>query len=457
MRHGILALASICLTIQVGTAWAEGLLYRSVATGRWVGIAARSDALPGGSAFAGTVFAGFPIATEAAIDSSTGLCTATVAVFSATLKAAAPNTGIFLYDALTDEIHDGVIEGEATPIGGVWAPLSRQNPSIAIDPALCRAHVVFRGKANGSGTSNQDTGIFDAVISLADFSLLGVSVIAREGVTTAPAPFPAAAVFNDFASARPSAAYDAGLASIGAAFQAKVTGGGTGAGNDSGIFLSTSLGLFTAAREGDSSCMPGWVGAGALYADFPSTLPALVGSGCGAPFCVAYRAKSSVGPMASDSAIEVAQPLTGCGSASHAAVEGQATPAGGTFADLLSTTPIAYNGTPGVGTAFVARIASLSGTSKAVFQGDPLTGPTIVVARHGQPDTPLSEGSVVLASDPSPAVDALGDVAFVTAVSGFSSGLFLFNSTSANPAQLVSLGGHGPQIDRLGNMTARFR
>src|SRR5262249_23490847 len=149
----------------------------------------------------GRSFSGFsgglkaPIAAVAA--GTCGGSDVVVAAFSAKVKGSAPNSGLFLYDATTDTISDIVVEGDSTPIGGTWKALDGINPGVGIDAFTCTLHVVFRGRAAGVA-AGMDTGIFDAAFTLPSLAPLAPTVIAQEGVTLGPAPFPGGTLFADF-------------------------------------------------------------------------------------------------------------------------------------------------------------------------------------------------------------------------------------------------------------------
>ena len=193
--------ATLCVSTMPSVAGASGLAYRNVTTGTWKGIAAAGDTRLAG-VYGGKTFAGFSANARAPIESLVaGVCggsAVVVAAFEARVTGPAPNTGVFLYDALTDTIMDVAIEGGVTPIGGTWKTFNGINPTVAIDPTTCLVNVGFRGQASGVPATS-DTGAFDALFGpLPALTPAGILVIAQEGVTAAPLPFPGGAVFADF-------------------------------------------------------------------------------------------------------------------------------------------------------------------------------------------------------------------------------------------------------------------
>jgi len=462
---GVVAVCMALLSVPEMAA-ATGLAYRDATTGRWKGIAANGDVRSGG-AFAGKKFAGFSGTIKASIDAipagPCGVAPSVVAAFSGHLATPSPNTGLFLYDATTDTIMDAVIQGAATPIGGTWKPFSNNNPAIAIDASTCLVHVYFRGQA--TGVAPNDTGIFDAAFGpLPGFAAGPVTVVAQEGVTPAPAPFPGASVFGDFPAAlHVTAASDlvfGGDAHV--AFRGQVTGGGVTGANNSGVFLATTAvpGIKTAAREGDVTCPPTF--GGTSFSEFPAAIDLAIGD----PFAgngpqVVFRAKSAGAPPTSDTAVIDTAPVgLPCGVAvMFPAVEGAATPVGGTYAEFPSSTPVAASGGGGGFPPTIAFLSNVTGGTapKALFYSI-LFGPTISVVAQGLPGTTLGSGAVGLSPGTlSPSVNSDGYLIFRASVSGAGTGLFFFNSL-AGPVVPESVAGayRNARLDRLGNMTARF-
>jgi hypothetical protein len=467
MKGRILLLVAGMISIVPRGSDAAGLLYRSVSTGQWVGIAAANDTRATG-VFATRQFKTFPGAAKAPLaylpgGAGCGVDPISVAAFSAQLTGSAPNTGIFLYDATTDTIIDAVIEGATTPAGGTFKALNGTNPGVAIEVPACKLHVFFRATIVGAPLAS-DTGIFDATFDLtSSFASLGISVIAHEGTTLAPNPaFPATSTFGDFSSMVKVSARDypnGGSRVPSLAFRGKIIGGGVTGTNDTAVFVwSPLVGFFPVAKEGDPSCAPNWAMAGSMYDDFPASME-IAASGAytpGNPSAV-YRAKGRGAPTSgTDTAIELG--LTeGCGAAFTVVwgIEGQPTPAGGTHGDFPPSTPldgVSGDPHPEHEVAFLGTIVG-GAAPKALF----LIGNSYFANfRHGFPDTALAGAALSLPANIGPALGAGGRLAFRGSISGLTSGLLTFHNTNANPAQLLSFAGSRAQVDKAGNMTARF-
>ncbi|MBI4515801.1 MAG: hypothetical protein HY699_08295 [Deltaproteobacteria bacterium] len=434
---------------------AEGLIYRDGATGLSKAIVSSGDTKAAGLCV-GSTFAGFPISAKATIDSvGAGPCgtAKTLASFSAKFKVPAlpsANTGIFLYDAATGAIIDVVGEGDPTPLGAgtTWGDFGGNNPAVVIEEApACIAHVFFRAKVEGAPAAS-DTGIFAARFSLPGLALVWTGAYFVEGGGGTALPFPAGSVWGDFpASTKIDAVSGAGSGTFKLGFRAQVTGAGVTNSNDTGLFLyrDESEALYTAAREGDPTCVPTWPGGGAVFDDFPASLPVVVAD-AGVPFAM-FRAKSRGGPMASDTAIVVAYPAPTCGTVG-AASENDLAPVGGLYADFPASTKVATTGGYGV---FTARVTGGPGATKVL-----VLNLTTAVARQGMPDSALGALPISLPADPGLTVNDAGTVMFNMTVSGYPTGLFAYNSgLGVVPAQAVTFGCRNAQIDDLGNSTAR--
>jgi len=465
------AAVAVCATLLTAPrlVTASGLAYRDAVTGFWMGIAQSGDVRATG-AYAGKTFAGFSGNTKVAIDAiPAGPCDvnpSVVAAFSGHVAGAPPNSGLFLYDALADTISDAVIQGAATPIGGTWQSFNGNTPAIAIDASTCLVHVYFRGQAVGAAPN--DTGIFDAAFGpLPNLVPAGpVVVVAQEGVTPAPLPFPGGSVFSVFpASLRVTAASDlvAG-GDVHVAFRGQVSGGGVSGANNTGVFLATSSApgvIFTAAREGDVGCAPTWSG-GTTFAEFPAALDVGIGDPI-VPFGpqVVFRAKSAGGLPTNDTAIIDVVPVgLPCGVAfAIPAIEGGATPLGGTYKELAGATPVTAGGGGGGLPTNVAFLANISGgpAPKALFFYGSPAFTAVTVAAQGLAGTALGAGTVSLAPGTlGLSVNALNDLTFRASVSGAGSGLFMFNPAGPVAPESLAGGYRNARLDRLGNMTARF-
>ncbi len=468
---GALAVCAVFL-FAPGMAIASGLAYRDVGTGRWKGIAKNGDMRTGG-AFATRSFVNSGFASskaKAAIDAiPAGPCggaPSVLAAFSGVVTGAAPNSGLFLYDATTDTILDIAVEGDATPIGGVWKPFAGIHPAIGIDSSTCLVHVAFRGLATGLGvTPNTDTGVFSATFGpLPSLAPVGpVGVIAQEGVTLAPPPFPSGSVFREFSPLlHLAAAGDTGAAGVHAAFPGWVSGPGVFGSNDTGVFMVTTNALgttYTAAREGDVSCPPAW--SGTTYANFANEIDLGIGDSylLSGPQVV-FRGVAVGGPSASNTAIVNVQPVAGCGSAAATyAIKGTATPLGGAFGTLANGTPLAASGGGGSALANVVFLAPITGGTAPrglFYVGAPGFAATAGAAQ-GLPGMALGAGNVNLPMNMAkPSVNASGSVAFRASLPGAGAGLFYFHPTDATAPESLTGTYRNVKLDRLGNMTARF-
>ena len=448
MHYRVIVLAVVAVVGMQSAAGASGLLYRRN-NQRWANVVSQGDAVVAG-AFTGRTYSSFGTTARPAAANISGCATARIAAFSAKVSGAAPNTGLFIYDQINGTINDAVIQGAPTPITGFWDSFSGTNPSATIDPTSCTLHLLFRGHATGV-SSAMDSGIFDATFGpLPALTPINVVALVQEGVTLAPAPFPPGALFADFpAGLSVPSLFTSG--SLGFAFRGKVTGAGVAGTDDTGIFISDGT-LTTRAREGDGTCPPVWTGSGSQYDEFPSNLQLGIGFTAGT-FGVLYRAKSQGNLPGSDTALEMGLATSPCGTTTKAAVEAQATPAGGIYADLSPTTPLSFAANTTPKAAFLATITGAPGILRALFFTD-LTTPAYI-ARQGMADTALGSGKVTLPTDTNPAINDSGQVVFKASVAGYSSGLF-FYSNAVTPAQLLTFGGRAAGIDAAADVVARF-
>jgi hypothetical protein len=432
-------------------------LYRDVTTGRWVTIARKGQALASG-AFAGRTFTTFDMRAPIDVYVGGGACfgaTIPLAVFSAKVKGAAPNTGVFLYNAATDTLHDVAIEGAPSVFGGTWASFNTTHPVVVIDSsAACTAHVIFRGKATGVAAAS-DTGIVDARFSLPGVTLTSTSTVVREGVTSPPSPFPVGSLFEEFPALVQIAARQLAIGSVALAFvgAAKIGVGGIGSGDNTGVFTQI-LGypLTVVAREGTTCTTPGWPGAGTEYDTFvPKELDIDVLGG--APASAIYRAKSRGGSTTTDTAIEIG---SACPTSTVVAAEGAVTPIGGNYGNFHSAhTKLSASNAR---LAFAASVTNLANTVFALFHG--VGGPPSgAVVRRWHADTAIGDVTATVEGIDDVGVnDGGGDVVLEINVDGYApDGIFFFNPASATPAEMVAFRGRNPRIDTLGNMTALFK
>ncbi|MBI1815380.1 MAG: hypothetical protein HYR72_10410 [Deltaproteobacteria bacterium] len=507
MRLRSIVLSTLIAVATATVARAEGFGFRDASTGLWTDIAAKGDLFPGGSFFAGKTFAAIGTKAKASIAGYAGLsgcgpARSLVAFAAKAVTAAPPNTGIFMYDSLTGTITDVAIESLFNPVtGGTWDKFdtTKANPAITIDdggPGSCYIHIYFRYKALGGPPATSDTGIFDMVLgSLPGIAPVGGAIRAQEGIgggmTAPPSPFPAGAKFKEFDAKTTISAYSAatalgisiiafpGVVATDSSLVPPVT-----TSNDTGIFVTSSLlASRTAVREGDATCgAPPWPGAGATYANFPVDTRLSIGAGVTPPGYTAslysylvFPAKSGA-VSATDTALVVqASSLSlaaACGNNSSppgppipppypapfvAAAESGVTPVGGTYGGFgANTTQVAAHGS--CGAAFEAPVVGLfASPAKSVIVGGTGACPTTAIATQKLPSGTLIAAAIVssLPSDMSPAVNPTTfDVVYNAKPKDFGAGLF--KSVGLAPGPLVTFLGSNPQVDKNGNMAARF-
>jgi len=300
-----------------------------------------------------------------------------------------------------------------------------------IDSSACVVHVIH---------APTTTDLADTTFSLPGLSPGSVSTLV-DTTTPAPGPFPVGAVFGVHG---PFDAVYAAPTGVVVTFASRVTDGGVTSLNDSGVFSwSTGGTLTTHAREGDPTCAPTWPGAGATYADLYSThrLGAAVVGGPAA----AFAARSNGG--VSNSAIVLN--AGGCGGSTViVAARGAATPAGGVYADLMSSVVELATSATGE-TVFVAPITGSPMFAVFTSSGD-------VVVRHRMADTALGASLAYLSGQHvNPAINSGGDVVFSARVIGISVSL-LFDTPAILP-ELLAQRGQYARIDDLGNVVALFK
>lgn len=324
--------------------------------------------------------------------------------FATLVSGGSAAAGVFRADA--GGVTPIALAGEATPLGGTYASIFGAFPGVSQS-----GEVSFLGVVMGGSVTHA---------LFVDGGVAGSSRVA---------PGDASPIGGTYTATPSELSQHGQTASGGVVFQSAVSGGSRA----SGVFLATSGGHSSVALEGDPAPGTG----GGTYASFAAPAASPAGD-------VVFTATLTSGSAAKGIFLHRA------GSDSAVALLGETAPdtGGGTYADLLM---------PAVGSggdvAFIAGVDDGGAGIGGLFVEVDGTDRAVVVENGTAPGT---GGGTWTTLTSLPAVDAGGRVPFSATLSGgnVAGGLFLFDPTSGETAQVVLAGEPAP--DSGGQTFASF-